>query len=106
MERVTNTYSENMGFSQEAVISKAGILLGSIIAVSYWANSLARGAFNCIKIGVRHASRCLPQGVSLKISRVGNVIGTSVSNSRFGSAILSFCSAHPAFVASLAILAL
>ncbi|MDR0679601.1 MAG: hypothetical protein LBF42_00980 [Puniceicoccales bacterium] len=104
------TNSEPVGLSREDVISKAKSLLGSLIAASDLANSLARGAFNCIKkvkdIGVRHASRCLPQGVSLKISRAASVVGTAISNSRFGFAVLSFCSAHPAFVAGLAIITL
>ncbi|MDR0715270.1 MAG: hypothetical protein LBF25_00585 [Puniceicoccales bacterium] len=77
------TNDESIGLSREDVVSKAKSLLSSLIAASDLANSLARGAFNCIKkvknIGVRHASRCLPQGVSLKISRVADVVGAAIS---------------------------
>jgi hypothetical protein len=90
-----------MGTSEEDVISKAKGLLGSLIAASDRANWLVKDVFNYIKdIGVRYASRCLPQGVSLKISRAASVVRTS----GVGSAILSFCSAHPAFIASLVII--
>ncbi|MDR0679752.1 MAG: hypothetical protein LBF42_01800 [Puniceicoccales bacterium] len=103
MEKIT----ENMGVSKADVISKAKDLLGFLITTPVRANWLVQGAFDCIKdISARYASRCLPQGVSLKISRAASVVGTTISNSRFGSAILSFCSAHPAFVAGLAIITL